>query len=218
MDHEFWHTRWRENRIGFHQSATSELLERHWSEVSAAADQAVFVPMCGKSLDMLWLSRQGHPVFGVELSEIAVQAFFEENGLPAAKRSNGSLPLWQHENITIACGDFFDLRAGQIPEPDVVYDRAALAAMPPVLRAQYAAVIGRLMPSGSRMLLLTLEFPQEQVAGPPFVVTAREVAHLYQNAFEIRELGSRQAAADNPRFSKNGVKMLMEKAYCLTKK
>ena len=80
MKKEFWLERWERQEIGFHQSEINPYLCQYWNEVHAARESEVFVPLCGKSRDMLWLRKQGHTVLGVELSAIAAQAFFKENG------------------------------------------------------------------------------------------------------------------------------------------
>ncbi|MEA2773553.1 MAG: thiopurine S-methyltransferase, partial [Acetobacteraceae bacterium] len=86
MQPEFWRDRWFRGQIGFHQPAVERYLEEHWADLDTVKGSCVFVPLCGKSLDLLWLRDIGHGVIGVELSDIAVQAFCMENGIPARRR------------------------------------------------------------------------------------------------------------------------------------
>ena len=78
MDPDFWHQRWQARQIGFHQSAPHPFLERWWPSLNAALGSRVYVPLCGKSLDMVWLSVRGYRVVGSELSSLAVEEFFGE--------------------------------------------------------------------------------------------------------------------------------------------
>ena len=139
MDSEFWHQRWREGRIGFHQAQATPLLVAHWPTLELPRDSRVFVPRAGKSLDMPWLAAQGHRVLGVELSPLAVARFFEERGLvPRVHDSH----LGRHHvagAIELICGDVFDLDAQVLADCAAVYDRAALIALPPELRRRAAA-------------------------------------------------------------------------------
>jgi len=117
--------------IGFHQDEVNPYLREYWQELHAARDGTVFVPLCGKSRDMLWLREQGHPVLGVELSAIAVQAFFGENGLIPDHAARGKFYSGEADNIRILCGDFFDLCKDDMANVSAVYDRASLVALPP---------------------------------------------------------------------------------------
>ena len=81
MGKDYWLERWEQEETGFHQSDTNPYLCQYWKELYLDQDDTVFVPLCGKSQDMLWLSAQNHKVLGVELSAIAVEGFFKENKL-----------------------------------------------------------------------------------------------------------------------------------------
>ena len=90
MKAEFWLERWQRNEIGFHQGEINAHLQDYWDRVGLKEGGEVFVPLCGKSNDMLWLRAQGHRVLGVELSPLAVEAFFVENQLKPEVRSIGA--------------------------------------------------------------------------------------------------------------------------------
>src|SRR5580693_7505795 len=156
MEPQFWLNRWRNGQIGFHQSSVDRSLERHWPELNPARGGRVFVPLCGKTLDMLWLRDQGHYVTGVELSATAVEAFCMENGVPARRRARDGFDIYQAENLEIFRGDFFRLASSDLGETSAVYDRAALISWTPELRAAYAEHTAALLKSGTPMLLITL--------------------------------------------------------------
>lgn len=185
-DNELWQQSWRDNDIAFHQQAVNPHLVKFWPNLRLTAEDRIFVPLCGKSLDLLWIASQGHKVVGVELSPLAVRAFFHENKLQPTRRKVGKFTLWEHGPISILCGDFFRLRAADLGDIAVVFDRASLTALPDDIRAAYIAQLRRILPADCRMLLLTTEEPEEgETQGQPFAV-ADEIASLYAGAFDIQ--------------------------------
>lgn len=213
MDPDFWHARWRNSETGFHQEEVNLHLQNLWTETGAAAGSTIFVPLCGKSRDLLWLREQGHPVLGVEVSPIAVEAFFQENGLAARQSTQGPFTRWEYEGLAILCGDYFDLEPRDLAAVGAAYDRASLIALPPALRQRYAERLTRLLPAVAPTLLVTLEYPQEEMDGPPFSVTEAEVRVLYEPQRQVRCLFRQSILAENPRFQARGLSRLEEKAY-----
>lgn len=218
MHPDFWHARWTSNEIGFHQPAVNHHLQMFWHRVAPARGGAVFVPLCGKSLDMLWLAEQGWCVVGVEVSPIAVQAFFEENGLEAVSGHEEGLAYREYGAIRIYCADYFGLTPAHIGNAAAVYDRASLIALPPDMRSRYVQHLAGLLPPGARVLLITMEYPQEEMQGPPFSVKEDEVRALYSAEFDIQRLLQRDILAENPRFQVRGLSRLEEKVYLLVRR
>lgn len=177
----YWEARWREGRIGFHEGRVNEPLQKFWPELGLRGDEAVLVPLCGKAQDLRWLAERGHRVVGVEFSAEAVAAFFREQNLAPERRSDGGFAIWSAESLTILQGDFFDLRpewlaglcGGALPR--AWWDRAALVALAPGARRQYALRMAELLAPGARGLLLAFEYRQEQMQGPPYAVAEAEV-------------------------------------------
>lgn len=197
MDPAFWHDRWQQGQIGFHRQEHHPKLARWWSELALAAAARVLVPLCGKSRDMLYLASLGHEVIGCELSPLAAEAFFAEAGLQPEREAHSGFERWQSSDITILVGDFFGLTPADVGHVTALYDRAALVALPPAMRRDYAAQLARLMTAGSQGLLLALDYPQESMQGPPFSVDADEVQATVGRYFGV-ELLDRRAAADVP--------------------
>src|SRR5690554_6891702 len=178
MEPDFWHQRWRDDRIGFHMEKPLPLLRKHWPSLALPAGSRVFVPLSGKSVDMAWLAERGHQVLGVELSVLAVRQFFQERGLEPALRESRYGTHFTAGPYELVCGDAFALDAEALAGCAAVYDRAALIALPPDLRRRYAETVWQALPPGCTGLLVTLEYPQDQKDGPPFSVEEAEVREL----------------------------------------
>ncbi len=218
MKKDFWLERWDRDEIGFHQNEINPYLLQYWEKLGARAGDAVFVPLSGKSLDMLWLRDQGHPVLGVELSPVAVSAFFEENKLAAEIIKHEQFDQYTANEIHILCGDFFDLSAAEMAQVNAVYDRASLVALPPEMRERYARQLMDMLPAGTAILLIAFDYPQEQMPGPPFAVSVSEVETLYSQYAEIQLLAQKDALAENPRFQQRGIERLQENIFLLKRR
>ena len=184
MDAEFWLSRWREGRIGFHEGRPNDLLVSHARALGPPG--RVLVPLCGKTEDMAYLASLGHEVVGIELAEAAAEDFFREHGLEAAPKPHGALVERSTGGITILQGDFFDVRAEHVGAITAFYDRAAIVALPPELRPRYAAHLRKLAGDDAPGLLIAFEYPQEQMAGPPFSVGEDELRRYFTKV-ECRE-------------------------------
>lgn len=215
MDPRFWRERWLRNQIGFHQDRVNPYLQRYCNRLELKPGDTVFVPLCGKSLDMVWITQQGYGVVGVEISEVAVEAFFREQGLEPGREDRGAYVRWQAGALAVLEGDFFHLQAVDLGPVQAVYDRASLIALPPRLREDYAHRMGQLFPSGIRTLLITLEYPQEEMDGPPFSVTDAEVAALFRRRHHCTLLHEEDVLGQAPRFREQGLTRLYQKVFLL---
>lgn len=219
MQPEFWHGRWRSGQIGFHQSAVHCSLPRHWSALGLADRPCrVFVPLCGKSLDLLWLREQGHFVAGVEISATALESFCLENGVPARRRTLARFDVYEAASLQLFRGDFFALTPELLGDVAAIYDRAALVSWAPELRGAYAAHLAELAPAGARMLLVTLEYPQPQMPGPPFSVSGEELAGLFGPHFALEEIAREDILPGEARLRAKGVTQLDEVCYQLVRR
>ena len=216
MHKDFWLERWEREEIGFHEGVANTYLTRFWSEIHVARDSKVFVPLCGKSVDMQWLRQQGHSVIGVELSEIAVQAFYRENGY--TPKLSGRIDFRQYDanDIRIFCGDFFALKRDDLAGVKAVYDRASMIALPLEMRQRYVQHLVSILPPATQILLITFDYPQAEMPGPPFALSLSEVEMLYSKYADIRMLAKIDALPKNPRFQQRGLTRLQESIYLLT--
>jgi thiopurine S-methyltransferase len=213
MQPEFWHERWRTGQTAFHQPAPDLNLKQHWPLLDLARGSCVFVPLCGKSLDMLWLRDQGHEVVGVELSATALESFCMENGLLSRRRLLGSFDVYEAAHLELFRGDFFELESAAFGELAAVYDRAALISWTNELRVPYVRHLAELLKSGTQILLVSMEYPQSQMSGPPFSLMGEEVKALYSPYFRLRELSRRDILANEPRLRSRGLTELSEVCY-----
>ena len=184
-DNHLWLQLWRDRQTDFHQETVNKFLIKFWSGLNLDKGSRVFVPLCGKSLDMLWLARQGYEVIGVELSPIAVKAFFRENHLQPTRRRMGKFTLWEHGNITILCGDYFALNKLDLGHVDIVYDRAALTALPEDIRKLYVVQLRLIVPDTADVFLLTTEDVEENESADAFPPVDMEITSLYSESFAI---------------------------------
>lgn len=216
MNPNFWHERWQRNEIGFHQQEINAHLQDYWAQLAIPAGGQVFVPLCGKSRDLLWLRARGHAVLGVEISSIAVRNFFAENALTPQVTRQGVFERYEADGLALLCGDFFDLTPAELQGVTGVYDRASLIALPPELRTRYAEHSAAILPTVAYTLLVTMEYPQDEMSGPPFAVREDEVHRLYDKRFTVACLFTKDILAENPRFRERGLSALAEKVYLLT--
>ncbi|MDT3231816.1 thiopurine S-methyltransferase [Pseudomonas synxantha] len=218
MDAKFWQERWATNQIGFHQVEVNPYLQQYWSTLAVAGGSKVFVPLCGKSLDMMWLAGRGHRVMGVEVSEQAVKAFFSEQALTPQVDQRGAFKVYQAGLIEVWCGDFFVLDAGAVADCKALYDRAALIALPQQMRPQYTEHLDSLLARGCEGLLIAVDYDQAQRAGPPFSVPDEEVQSLLGPHWKVVTLQELDILSQSRKFMADGVTRLEERVYRLTKR
>jgi thiopurine S-methyltransferase len=226
VEHKFWHNKWDVNQIGFHLDYVHPLLKRNLElfKVSGVLKsglkirQEIFIPLCGKTLDIGYLLSQNYSIVAVELSEVAVQAVFQELSLPAddqptiSERAGGK--LYQAKSLRVFVGDFFALTQADLGDVALVYDRAALVALPQAMRLDYAKHLAKITQYASQ-LLITLDYDQTVAGGPPFAVSNKEVEALYGETYPIKLIEEADIIEDEPRFKAKGLSAFYQRAYKL---
>ena len=191
MHHEFWHQRWQENRIGFHQFQPAPLMVEYFSQLKLSDHARVFVPLSGKTLDISWLIQQGFRVAAIELSQIAVvaliQQLVEDFDFDFKISEQNNLTHYAHPQVDIFVGDFFDLTEKQLGHVDAIYDRAALIALPQDMRQHYAKHLTQLTHNAPQFLI-SYEYDPDSFAGPPFSVEPLEIQQVYRDHYQIQLL------------------------------
>ncbi len=213
MKPEFWLERWQKNEIGFHQTEINVHLRDYWRHLQIPPGALVFVPLCGRTHDMIWLREQGYRVLGVELSPIAVRDFCAENRLQVQVKTQSPFDRWESDRLTLLRGDLFELSSGDLADVAAVYDRASLIAFPPEMRQRYVRKLASVLPPTVETLLVVMDYPQEQMSGPPFSVSEREVRALYEPEHRVELLHTRDALDENPRFRMRGLTQLVEMVF-----
>jgi len=193
MDASFWHNRWQTNQTGWHERDVNPLLIAHFPSLNLAPGGRVFVPLCGKSLDLGWLLSRGYAVAGVELSELAVTQLFADLVMEPTRSEVGKHKHFRGEKIDIFVGDLFDLSREVLGPVDAVYDRAALVALPEAMRAQYTAHL-KALTALAPQLVIGYEYDQSVVPGPPFSVTADELHRHYSDSYALALLAHVEVA------------------------
>ena len=184
MDASFWRQRWEKNEIGFHESRANPLLVAHFHELSIANGRRVFVPLCGKTLDISWLLARGYRVAGAELSQLAIEQLFIELGMQPDIERVGGIERWSANNLDILVGDIFAVSRSMLGPVDAVYDRAALVALPEAMRQRYTAHLMEITGQAPQ-LLISYEYDQSLKEGPPFSVSNEEVRRQYAATYEL---------------------------------
>ena len=189
MEPDFWHKRWEDKAIGFHKNEANHLLINHFPLLSLPKTGRFFVPLCGKTLDIHWLLKNGHCVAGVELSEIAVKQLFAELKLTPTVTEKELLMHYSADNIDIFVGDIFQLTKALLGHVDVIYDRAAYVALPLPMRQRYSQHLIEIADNATQ-LLITFEYDQNLQIGPPFSISNQELNNHYQRAYDMTLLTS----------------------------
>ena len=213
VDAAYWREKWEKNEIGFHDREVNPALPACWPDT---APGRVFVPLCGKSLDMLWLAERGWQVVGCELADVAARDFFAEAGLEPVHDVREHSTVYEAGSVAIHVGDIFSIDWSSEPPFDALYDRAALVALPPAERVRYARLIAGLMRPGAVGVVVTLDYDQAAMAGPPFAVGTVELERLYRYGERLRRLEVNDSALEsNPKFAERGLTALTETVWSI---
>ena len=188
MKKEIWLERWEKGQTGFHIDEVNPLLVKHFDTLELPLASRIFVPLCGKTLDIRWLLSKGYCVVGVELSESAVQELFEELGEKPYIITEGKHIHYAAENIDIFVGDFFTLTPQIIENVDAIYDRAAIVALPKEMRMDYSKHILSLVQKETPQLMTTVVYDQSLMSNSPFSVDQEELERHYGDSYTITQL------------------------------
>tara|TARA_R110002110_G_scaffold415800_1_gene656285 strand:- start:42688 stop:43344 length:657 start_codon:yes stop_codon:yes gene_type:complete len=193
MDQAFWHEKWNSDNIPFNQKQPNPFMVKFFNRLNLKPGSTIFAPLCGKSVDLVWLAEQGFKVIGSELNYQACKDFYHENAIPFKEHKEKSFHFFSSENITLLAGDFFELSNDIIGKIDAIYDRASLIALPSDTRLLYAEKIINLTNANTHLFLITIGYKQSQMQGPPFSVNETEVYQLYSQYFHIETVHNKRA-------------------------
>ena len=191
MDAQFWHDRWAKNEIGFHKSEANPFLVKYVHELALNKGNRVFLPLCGKTLDIPWLLSNGYRIAGSELSALAIDQLFSGLGVTPTITKNGRIAHYHANNIDIFVGDLFDVTRTMLGPVDAIYDRAALVALPDTIRSRYTAHLTDIT-NHAPQLLICYEYDQRAAEGPPFSISHEEVRRHYADQYQLTLLTSEE--------------------------
>jgi thiopurine S-methyltransferase len=216
MHQEYWINKWQTGDTRFNESNPHRYLVKYFNKIVTRKNNNVFVPLCGKSIDMTWLLEHQQKVIGVELSDIPVNDFFSENKLEKHIESTKSFTVYKNPSCTIYTGNIFDLRPEHLKDVNAVYDRGAFIALPPeTMRQQYINWLKHTLPAHCKILLITFEFNQNEMKGPPFSVTMDELKST--DSFSVKLLECQDIGNIKPHWKEKGLRTLKECVYLLEK-
>ena len=211
-----WHSHWTRKSPGFHEGQVNSYLQQFLPLYDLQPGDTIFIPLCGKAVDILWLSQQGYHVIGVELSEIAIKSFFEESDIDFEKAESENLVVYKAENITLYQGDYMNLQSEYLKGCKLVYDRASIVAIESFNRKAYKRKMLEIIPTGTPMLLVTLDYDQDVMQGPPFSVPVSEITELYKPEYKLELLQSSEQIEERPKWREIGLQSLLESALRLS--
>lgn len=168
-------------------SQVNPQIEAWFKTLNIVAGGRVFVPLCGKTLDIGWLLEQGFEVVGAELNETAVSELFESLDIEPEVTNDGDVTWYRGPRIAIAQGNIFNITAATLGHVDAIYDRAALIALPDDLREKYCNHLIAITQSALQ-LLVSIEYDQNEMNGPPFSVPHEWVEGAYAKAYSLTVL------------------------------
>jgi len=212
---EYWHQRWLDGQTGWHHDQVNNHLQSHWDSLGVEPGSEVFVPLCGKSLDMAWLVQQGYSVLGVECSPMAVQEFFAEQNLTPVVSNQGEFESYKASGFHLLRGDIFKLTSEHLLGVTAIYDRAALVALDQPQRQRYSRLLADILPPDTSILLVSMDYPKAEMQGPPHSVSEAEVRELFADDFSITKLHTQDLMQDSDRYSDKGLSRMLEQVFHL---
>jgi len=210
-----WESRWQEDRIGFHLKEVNPYLIQFSDQLLHQNPDRVFVPLCGKTLDLCWLTKKTKRVIGVELVNKAVQDFFAENNITYLIRQEDTLQKFSSKYIDIYLGDFFKLNPEKTSPFKAIYDRASIVAIEKLERRKYVDHLFSFLDPAGRILLITLEYNQNQMNGPPYSVPPEEIKSIFEPLGSLKLLETRDILDDH--FRNKGLTHLLEHVFLIEK-
>lgn len=217
MDKDFWIKKWKTPKPGFQQEKVNSRLKKHWHRLGLTGGK-IFVPLCGSTIDMRWLIESGFQVFGVEFSEVACRKYFESNNLDYEEITDSRFNYFKGENIELWQGDFFALESVDLVGVRGVYDRASLIALPENMRNDYSDHLSNLLETDSQIFLISMDYDESKMNGPPFSVGEEEINNMLGRNFDIELVAQSSGPDIVGSLAQRGLDTLNEKVYLLKKR
>ncbi|CAK8674631.1 unnamed protein product [Clavelina lepadiformis] len=181
----YWRNLWKNDQAWFHMSdAHPDMLK--FQDQFLRDNCRVYVPLCGKSVDLKYLADKGHEVVGCEFCETAILQFFEEQSIKYERYQHPTAPYEifkaTDKNITIYKGDFFALGSSIMGKVDAIWDRGSFVAIDPSRRREYADVIYDVINADGKYLLYSVEY-EGNISSTPYNVQEQEIDDIFGQKF-----------------------------------
>ena len=206
---DFWLDIWQKNQTRFHQENFNRHLTKFITDLKLAKKTKTLVPLCGKTLDLLFLKSLDLDITGIEISHLAIKQFFLENNLKIERQHNN---IYQYdENLKIICTDFFSYQNNQ--KFSFVYDRASLIALSKEDRKKYVNVLKSILEKNAKILIIILEYTSTKDIAPPYSVSTNDFYELFSSDFTIKLLCEKKIEQKNIKIKE--INTMTERVYLL---
>lgn len=191
-----WKECWNTPNVEFHNPQLNELFVKYHQRMLTRPGMRIFVPLCGKAVEMKWLVDHGHKVVGLEAAPVPCKAFFEENGIPYNVKEMKGIHGEKYEsldhNIVIYSCDFFLFTADICGEFDGIWDSGGLNSMDVEDREAYIRRIRTLMGKGCVNLTEFVNFDKSMV-DITWSMTKEELQKVFGEGFIVEDLNEMAA-------------------------
>ena len=173
MPLDFWSQVWQEGTIRFHQKDYNSQMISFFKDMDLKG-KSVFIPLAGKTKDILFFLEKRSFVTAIEFVESAIIDFFKENNIHYTKKDS----TYFAPNLTFHCMDYFKF---EVSAPfDVLYDRASQVVFNSELRPAYYDHMKTLISPQTIVLLAAIDHSGPSDYGPPYKISPAEVTEAYK--------------------------------------
>lgn len=211
----FWQQHWSDGQTAFHLDDIHPDLQVFLPVLSLELGDTVFVPLCGRTLDIGYLLNVGYNVIAIEMVEYAVQQLFNQLSIVPEVSGWKQGKCYRADHLTVYVGNYFDLSSDECAEVSAIYDRAALAAMPYKLQQRYCQHLGDITVY-AKQLVIASAFDQTKMQGPPFTITPQHIQQYYGQHYTIELLNEIETIKEEMDFQKQQLDSFIRRTYLLT--
>jgi len=195
---------WNVDNIPWHNTEPNAALVKHWYRATGGRkEMRVLFPLCGASVDLAWLYRQGHTVVGVEGTWKAVEKLFSDANLEydvLNLDSNTSRFMSTDSRLTVFVADMFSVTSKLVGTFDAVFDRGALEALNEEDRNLYLSIMRSCLRDEFTYLLSGFEYDSSLKEGPPRPLPPKTVNSLFQEFGSVSVLADEEDEGARMRF------------------
>jgi len=200
---QMWKDRWDAGQIGFHKSDVHQTLVKYIDKLFPNGNKGkIFVPLCGKTVDMKWLADNGIDVIGLDAVRVSLEQFYSEHNIENSVEKCADLGQEAEvfkssdNKIRLYCADMFKFSPDIEGTFDAIWDRGSLVAIYRKDVPTYAEIIKKLLKPGASCLVEVFEYDvsifdgvdNPQKPPPPHPVLEEELRRLYEPDCSVEQL------------------------------